>query len=121
MADPQLDEDYIKALLSSPVSLDNTDAIQSGAAQALIDLYDRKVTREEFMNMAGVCLGLYGQCSKFWLLHSVKGVFEQGNFNDQSIKDAEIGIEQLIRAHAERVIEIVKRLQLCPTSKDPVH
>jgi len=121
MADPRLDEDYIRALLSVPVTHENTDAIQQGAVQALIDLYDRKVTRDEFLTAGAACLSLYGQCSKLWMLHNVRAVYKDGTLTDQKFLDADKAFCDIIRKQSETVVEIVKRLQLCPTSKDPIN
>lgn len=121
MADPIMDEDYIRALLSIPVKVDNSDAIQAGAVQALIDLYDRKVTREEFCQSASACITLYGQCAKFWMLHNIADVFKQGDLDQAKFDKADEAFTALIRKQTETVIEIVKRLQLCPTSQDAVN
>lgn len=121
MADPIYDEDSIRGLLSVPISVDNYDMLQAGAVQALIDLYDRKVTREEFCNGVALSIPLYGQCSKMWLLDNIKGVFENGLLDKAAFEQASKGIEGVIRKQAEQVIELVKRLQECPTSLDKVH
>lgn len=123
MADPLLNEDYIRNLLSVPVNVENVDAMQAGAVQALIDLYDRKVTREAYCGMAASCITLYAQCSKLWMLHNVKHQLADGdrNLTDETWARSDAVFCELIRKQAEKVVEIVKRLQLCPTSEDLVH
>lgn len=121
MADPVLDEDYIERLLTSPVGINYTDVLQTGAVQALVDCYDRKVTREEFLNAAGACLTLYGQNAKLWMIHTIKEKFNEGTLTHEHFREADEAFVHLIRRQAEQVLEIVKRLKLCPTSKDPVH
>lgn len=121
MSDPILDEDYIRGLLSVPVTAENISALQAGAIQALCDIYDRKVTRDEFTESAAACLVLHSQCSKLWMLHSIKDPFDDGALTAEMFVTTDKGMCDLIRRQAEKVIEIVKRLQLCPTSKDPVH
>jgi hypothetical protein len=121
VADALLNERYIKELLRMPPTLSNCDAIQTGAAQTLLDIYDRKVTREEFMAMAGRCLSLYAQCSKMWVLNSIREVHLDGTLTDAKFDEANAEIADIIRKMAEQVIEDVKRLEMCPGSKDPVN
>lgn len=121
MSDPVLDEDFILHMLKVPVIADNIETIQGGAVQALIDMYDRKVTREEFIAGAAPCLGLYGQAAKLWMLHNVRDVFEAGNLELSKFTDADQRMTQILRKQCEVVIELVKRLQECPTSASKVH
>ncbi len=121
MADPLLDEDFILHLLKRPVIADQLHHLQTGSVQALCDLYDRKVTREEFTTQASVCLGLYGQCAKLWMLNNIKTVWDEGDLDDDRLTQAADGLAELVRVQAEQVIEIVKRLKMCPTSKDAVN
>jgi hypothetical protein len=121
MADPVNDENMILELLRSPIKAETAGRLQSGAVQALIDIYDRKTTREEFLQMAAPCVALYGQVCKLWILQSIQSVFEDGDLDKERFDKAREGLEDVIRVQAESVIEIVKRLQMCPTSQDAVH
>lgn len=121
MADPILDEDDIMSLLRSPISAENVSRLQAGAVQALIDVYDRKVTRDEFVNLASPILALYGQVGKLWMLSNIRDVYDAGNLDNGKFVAANTTMEDLIRKQAETVIEIVKRLKLCSTSQDVVH
>jgi hypothetical protein len=121
MADPILDEDTIVALLKTPVSARNVNAIQAGAVQALIDLYDRKCTREEFVNLASPCIALYGQAAKLALLANVEIVYDSGDLDKERFNRARDGLIDLVRKQTETVIDVVKRLQLCAGSQDHVH
>lgn len=121
MADPVLDEAYIIDRLAAPVTVANLQIIQGGAVQALCDLYDRKVTREEFINLAAPVVSLYGQCAKLDMLDSIEAVFKSGDLKQEKFDTATKAMEDLIRAQAMKVTEIIKRLQLCPTSQDKVH
>lgn len=121
MADPILDEDMIVTLLKTPVSVQNVNAIQAGAVQALIDLYDRKCTREEFVNLASPVLALYGQAAKLSLLANVEIVYDSGDLDKDRFNRARDGLVDLIRKQTETVIDVVKRLQLCAGTQDHVH
>ena len=121
MADPIFDEDFIKELLSVPVGPDTANALQTGAVQCMIDLYDRKVTRDEFCNALGACITLYGQVHKLTMLHRIRDKFESGELGIETFTKTDEYMGDLIRKQCEGVIEIVTRLQLCPSSRDKVH
>lgn len=121
MADPVLDEDYIMQLLRSPVTHETADLIQGGAAQALVDLYDRKVTRDEFVAACSRCLSLYGKASRFNMLQDVRVVFDAGNLDKNSFDVADKGLRDAIRTQSEGLVDLVKRLMQCPTSRDPIN
>lgn len=121
MVSPVFDEAYIVHLLRAPPAPDSLAAIQSGAMQALIDMYDRKATREEFIDNASTCVALYGQCAKLWMLRNVQDTYDRGLLDRDQFKVADDGIADLIRKQAESVIEIIKRLQMCAEDEDKVH
>ncbi len=121
MADPVLDEDYIIELLRVPVKAATIDRIQAGAVQALMDLFDRKCTRDEFLSLASRCISLYGQTAKMWMLSNIAVVHEEGTLDKKTFDVAIKGLEQIIRVQSEAVVEIVQRLQMCPSSRDKVH
>ena len=121
MADPILDEEIIKDLLRTGVDVSNTGRIQQGAVFALCDVYDRGVTRDEFTSMASLCLSLYAQCAKLWVLHNIADVYKAGDLDDARFKTASTQLEDIIRKQCMDTIEVVRRLQECPTSEDKVH
>jgi len=121
MADPLFDEELIVHLLKTAVSPENVARLQHGTVQALVDLYDRKVTREEFTSSASLCLALYAQTAKLWLLSNVEDVYNEGALDTERFKLARDGLCDVIRKQSEGVIDIVKRLQQCPTTQDKLH
>jgi hypothetical protein len=121
MADPVLDEAHIIQLLRAPATVEMINILQAGAVQALMDLYDRKVTRDDFAAMASPCIALYSQTAKLWLLHNIQDVFDGGDLTHERFVVASEGLSEIIRKWAEVVIEQVKRLQMCPGDKDVVH
>lgn len=121
MADPVLDEQNIVALLRCPIKAETVGRLQAGAVQAMIDLYDRKVTREEFINAIAPCITLYGSAAKIWILDNVRVSHEDGQLDAATFDQAMNGLADLTRKQAEIVVEMVKRLIQCPTSQDHVH
>jgi hypothetical protein len=121
MADPLLDEANIIRMLSEPADLEHAEDIQAGAVQAVMDLYDRKVTREEFVGNLAIALQLYGMCSKLWILNNIRTVFARGDLDADKFDRANHDLCATIGAQANVVAAVVKRLQECPTSMDQVH
>lgn len=119
--DPRLDEDVILQMLDAPLSVDSIDVIQAGTARALLDMYDRGMTRQEFCENASACLALYAQCAKLWLLKNIETAHGQQPLTEASFREAHDGIIAIMKLQVGGVIDAVKRLQQCPTSEDPVH
>lgn len=116
--DPRMDEEMILNLLRSG---ENAQAIQAGAVQALLDMYDRGVTREVFCNHASACLALYSHVAKLWMLNNIRAPFDAGGLTAGSFIAAEKHLLDVIGKQAEEVIALVKSLQACPTSEDAIH
>lgn len=121
MASPLLDEEHIKQLLRAPATLDYINTLQAGAAGTAIDLYDRKVTREEMADGLQRVLVLYAQCAKLYMLASIEDLFKQGILTQDSFDVATTGLKSMIQRHAESVIDLVQRLQQCPEDEDKIH
>ena len=121
MSDPYYDEDHIKELLSVSVRVDNLDAIQAGAVQTMCDLYDRGVTREEYSQSMAMCLALYGQCAKLYMLNSLHTTFSDNGLTEQAFQAIFDMLKQVIESQAEQVTGLVERLMQCPSSRDKVH
>lgn len=119
--DPVLDEEGILELLSVPVSPATIAALQAGAVQALLDLYDRKVTREEFIQSAAPCIELHAQAAKLWMLGNINRVHAQGELTEERFRQAHEGLTSLTTAAAARVHDIVSKVMQCPTSEDKIH
>ena len=123
MTDALLDEEYIKQLLASTPTTDpeSIGRLQAGALQALVDMYDRKSTREAFMHHAAAAVALYGQASKLWMLTNIKIAFDSGDLDHARFMEAQNGLIELLRKQAATVGSIVALLQQCPSNEDRVH
>lgn len=121
MGDPLLNEHAIIALLQASPADQATAEIQAGAAQALMDLYDRGVTRAEFSEMALSCLGLYSQTAKLVMMLNIKVSHDRGDVTTENINAAITALTNLVQKQSGTVSDIVGRLLQCPTSRDKVH
>lgn len=121
MADPILDEQEIFRDLHTPVSSDNVARLQMAVVGAMCDIYDRKVTREQFCAMLGPCISMYGALAKLYVMNNLRASHKDGAINDDSINAAVDACENNVRSHASTVRAVMKQLMECPTSKDSVH
>lgn len=120
MADEPL-EDLLVEMLSVPVSVQTIGTIQTGAVRALVNLYDRKVTRDEFCVMAAPLIELHTQSAKLWILHNIHAVYVEGDLDETRFKEAHDGLTKLITAGVERAIEIVKKTRECAQPGDAIN
>lgn len=120
MANPILDEDGILMLLQRPILPENVNALQAGAVQAMVDLYDRQVTREEYCELLTPCLTLYGQASKLWILENIYRVHKEHGLDELRFKQAAEELAAIISKQIDEVVAIVKRVKQCPTSEDTI-
>lgn len=121
MADPVLDENLILEALQRVPSYSNIGALQQGALQSLIDMYDRKMTREQFLHNAATAVSLYGQTCKLWMLGQMREAFDNGDLDIARIMQAEGALVAIMRKQTSELTEIVEQLKQCPTSQDAVH
>lgn len=122
MVSPILDEDWIKKLLQHPPTTENIGALQAGALQCMLDMYDRKVTREEWVENHSKCVTLYTQVAKLYLIEHVHNdLFKNNLLSEETFVNAENALMDLIRVVADDLIGIMKRLELCPRTEDKVH
>lgn len=119
--DPQVDEDYLIGMLGAPINTNTTDIFQSAAMGVLIDLYDRKVTRDEFIASISPCAAMYAQAARLDGLNNIKAVFDAGHLNPASFDDAGKFLTDNIRRYGDRLIAMLKLLKECAGSKDPIH
>lgn len=121
MASPVLEEEIIKRLLQYPATPDNLPFLQNAAMQCLLDMYDRKLTRPEFIEHGSKAVTLYAQMAKLWLLDHIYELHREGVLTENSFTSAQVQMKELIEVIARELIETVKRMQECPLDEDKIH
>lgn len=119
--DPVLEEDDILRLLRAPVTVQNLEYLQAGAAQGMIAMYDRKGTRENFALHASDCLALYSSIGKLYMLRSMADLFADGRLSKETIDKGLNDLAELIKAQAMSVSATIEKVKMCPTSADAIH
>lgn len=120
MVDPVLDEEEINRLLNRPVRLDSIEEIQQGAVQTMIDLFDRKVTREYYNGALMQSLILYGQCAKLWMLNSIHTCYHNNELDERAFDHTYNSLKRMVESQQTVVQSIIEDLQKCPSSKDRI-
>lgn len=121
MADPILDEQEILQDLHTPVSPATVARLQMAVVGAMCDLYDRKVTREQFLALLGPCISMYGACAKLHTIDRVRTAHRAGEVTEENLNVTVTASEDKLRTYVGAVRGIMKQLMECPTSEDKVH
>ncbi len=121
MTDPVLHEPtIIDTLDCSPVP-ENTGRLQAAALLSLLDAYDRKLTRDNFVTLASAALALHTQVGKLYMIDSVRENNLIGVLDAGMLEKATAGVLMMTRdAHTE-LFGLMRRVVACPTSEDKVH
>ena len=121
MTDPVLHEPTIMDTLDCRVDPVNTSRLQAAALLSLIDAYDRKLTRENFLVLAEAALGMHTQIGKFYMMSSIWDNHKIGLLDGVMIEKAVHGTNAMaLKAHDE-LFGLMKRVVMCPTSEDKVN
>jgi hypothetical protein len=120
MVSPILNEDIIVNLLSVKASVDTIPPLQHGALQALLDMYDRKVTRDVFIQNAVKCVALHTNMAKLHMLRNIQVLFEEGTLGAASFERANNELTTLVEEDARQVIACVKEMMKCADDGTPI-
>lgn len=121
MTDPVLHEPTIMDTLDCRCNADNAARLQAGALMSLVDAYDRKLTRESFVVLAGAALAMHTQAGKLFMIASVEDNHRVGVLDELMLTRAVHGVTGLTeKAHTE-LIGLMEKITMCPTSEHKVH
>ncbi len=127
MTDPLIHEPSLLDTLDCTCGTDNTQRLQAGALMGLINAYDRQLTRDSFVAIAGTALALHTQMAKLYLLRSVRESFrvavntDNENEFESALRSSYNDIFSAAHeAHGE-MRHLVKMVTECPTTQDKVH
>lgn len=121
MSDPILDEQEILQDLHTPVSPETVARLQMAVVGAMCDIYDRKVTREQFCAMLGPCITMYGALSKLHTIDKVRTALRAGEVTEENLNATITASEDRLRTYIGAVRGVMKQLMECPTSEDKIH
>lgn len=95
--------------------------LQVGAILALVDAYDRKLTRDQFIIVASLALTIHTTSGKGAMLQSTHELFRTEELTEASFLTAATAIDGVLKTKTNELCEIVKRMAMCPVPGDKVH
>lgn len=125
MVSPLIDEAVLIDALkpADPDQLDeNVIKLRSGAALLLVDAFDRKATRDQFIAALGAALGLSDIIARYETMMHVK-MFEKehGCVTKADIEVTMGSILPKVKAYTDQCAKMATLLQQCPLNEDKVH
>ncbi len=121
MTDPVLHEETIMDTLDCLPVPENTGRLQAAALLSLLDAYDRKLTRENFVTLASAAMALHTQVGKLYMIDSVRENNLIGVLDTGMLDKATAGVRSMTEdAHTE-LFRLMRKVVSCPTSEDKVH
>jgi hypothetical protein len=119
--DPLLAENAILGNLSMPSSAENTEPLQVGAMLTLVAMYDRKLQRDSFVEIAESVTGLFGMLGRLSIAESILHMMEKGVFTQAKIEDAAKELIAYGESERHKILKIMKLVQQVPTSEDTIN
>lgn len=125
MTSPTIDEDVMMQVLQIPDAEElavTAQRLRTGASMLILDAFDRKVTREQFIASLGAAVSLIDAASRHEMMTSVKQ-FEQdkGIVTKVDIEVALGSIKKMIEVGADQCTKMAELLRQCPLNEDKVH
>ena len=121
MTDPILYEPSIMQTLDCAAEVDNVQRLQAACMLSLVDAYDRKLTRDEFIVLCDAAVTLHTQMGKLYMIDSISNNYKFGHLDGPMIERAEAGLNISCTATHAELHRLMKRIVSCPTSEDQVH
>lgn len=121
MADPQLNEGAIVAMLDKISSPANTERLTSGSFLSIIDSHDRKLEREEWVAIVQDALGMNDMLSRLELTHALYRRYKNELLEEKIFTEA---IHELTKRAEDFRLGLKRRMELvaqCPYEKDTRH
>ena len=120
MADPVFNEATILNLLGAPASIAAFEPLQTGAALALVNGFDRKIQREPFTLLVSSAMGLHTNLGRLHLITRMQKLHEQQSLTPEKFDEASIDIVAFCETERLSLLHQMKMMSLCPTSEDKI-
>lgn len=125
MASPVIDENVMLKALKAPEPEQlskNTFRLRTGATLLLLDAFDRKVTRDQFIAALGATVELTDMLGRYEVMLNVRA-FEQahGGVTKADIEVTLARVVDKIAAVTEQCASMANLVHQCPLDEDRVH
>jgi hypothetical protein len=119
--DPQINEAGCIFMLQQEINAETLPYHQNAAIQVIIDLYDRKVSREEFLKSAGTAVSFYATLAKLYVIEQTHALTVTNTLTLETVDTATAKLHVIAADKAAALVKIMVLLAECPTSEDKVH
>lgn len=119
--DPQINEEGCLYMLQQEINRETIPYHQNAALQVLMDLYDRKVTRDEFGKHAGTAISLYSTLAKLNVVEQLKDLIAVAPLEPGRIEITRAELTRIAADKAASLARCMELLQHCATSQDTVN
>ncbi len=120
-ANPRICEDVIMSTLLMPITLPNTEALRTAATLAVIDAFDRGLTREAFIDMLNCSNELHNYLSRIRTIQAMHNMQKEGVLSEEVLTKAFDDLVKYSQAARSVMVRYVSVVQKCPTAADNVH
>jgi hydroxypyruvate isomerase len=125
MTSPTIDEDVMMEALKLPTAEElptSAQRLRSGASMLILDAFDRKVTRDQFLAALGAGVSLIDAIGRHQMLLNVKAFHQdKGVVTNVDIETALHSITQIIETGVSQCTQMAELLRQCPLNEDKVH
>jgi hypothetical protein len=120
--DPIIDEDMVCAALDVTPNRENARQVQSGAFMLVVDAFDRKVTRDQFIATIGAATSLIDAVARVSLMVNVKNhLSNHGMVTTADVETAAHGCMELARQANVECQKMASLIKKCALAEDPIH
>lgn len=116
-----IDEDQMIKALDVTITSESAQQVQSGAYMLLLDAWDRKLTRDQFITAIGTAHQLIDACARISLMSNVKDHYKAtGGVSEVDIENALAGCGIIGKQAVIEAVKMGNLLKQLPTHEDPI-
>lgn len=120
MADPIIHEPMLLAALSPPVTVAGIEALQSAALMATVNGFDRRLTRDSYINLTASAFSLHTHLGRLHMINRIHELFKQEKLTEERLSEAETQLLAFCEAERVTLKNLTSLVTMCPTSNDPI-
>lgn len=108
-------------VLSIAASPEMGERLRQGTLLAVLDAFDRKIQRENFIDILGTALNLDGYAARLILLDNMHQLFKDKDLTPERFAEAQEGLIKLVDDARMKLYRHMQLVAACPAGDTPVH
>lgn len=118
---PLLSERYIIDVLSVAVGPESIMHLRSAIMSPLVAAYDRRITRDEFIEMIDDALKMRDALGRLEMLISIDNLMQIDDFDAEKVREALTGLTNTAEAKRASMIKRMELIAQLPCEDDPIN